>query len=115
MADRFERYVAGLSDEECLALNRIVSRRAAHIYRPRYAAIQEANFRTAMGFKCGIRDCDRAHYRRGLCRKHFAMLPPEATGYMAAMRQMTEQHQAALARRGATVEALQARLDAEAA
>ena len=50
-AGRFQRYVDRLSDDEALALHRIVCRRAARIYAQRYKAVRDANFRTAMAIR----------------------------------------------------------------
>jgi hypothetical protein len=48
MSDRFQRYVDALSDDDALALHRIVCRRAAAIYGPMHAAKREANYRASV-------------------------------------------------------------------
>jgi hypothetical protein len=52
---RFEKYVARLTDDEVLDLNRVVSRAAARIYGPMYRDKQFANSRTARGVYMGRR------------------------------------------------------------
>jgi hypothetical protein len=57
---RFERYVAGLSDEDALVLNSVVSRRAALIYGPMYAGKREVNLRASRGYMLAAQRASRA-------------------------------------------------------
>lgn len=41
---------------------------------------------------CSISGCTRAAYKGFLCSKHYAMVPPELSGYRAAAEAMIAAH-----------------------
>jgi hypothetical protein len=58
--NRFERYVAALSDEDALTLHRIACRRAASIYGPLYRQKRDANWKTGMQASQSLRRAPRS-------------------------------------------------------